>query len=99
MEKPLEAIPNLNINADDGLFARLLPVLQASGDEVREACCEALNVLRKLLAMAATPDQTIAVKTLVLSWPAQISQRYIEWMSMRNPEALVVWLIIVSCSR
>ena len=67
MEKPLEAIPDLNSNAYDGLFARLLPVLQASGDEVRETCCEALNVLRKLLAMAATPDQTIAVKTLVLS--------------------------------
>jgi hypothetical protein len=90
MEKPLDETPDLNLNADDGLFARLLPVLQAGRDEDGEACCEALNVLRKLLAMAATPDQTIAVKTLVLSWPAQISQRYIELMSERKPEALVV---------
>jgi hypothetical protein len=34
MEKPLEETPDLNLNAGDGLFARLLPVLQASGDEV-----------------------------------------------------------------
>jgi hypothetical protein len=67
MEKPLEETPDLNLNAGDGLFAQLLPVLQASGDEVREACCEALNVLRKLLATAATPNQTIAVKTLTSS--------------------------------
>ncbi|KAE9362929.1 hypothetical protein N431DRAFT_390396 [Stipitochalara longipes BDJ] len=90
MERPRDENPDFALNPEDASFARLLPVLRAGGNEEGEACCEALNMLRKLLAMAATPDQTIAVKTLVLSWPAQVSQRYIELMSERQPEALVV---------
>jgi hypothetical protein len=90
MEKPLDDSPDFDLNLDDASYSRILPVLRGSGDEDGEACCEALNALRKLLAMAATPNQTIAVKTLVLSWPAQISQRYIELMSKRNPRALIV---------
>lgn len=90
MERPLDENPDLSLNTEDVSFARLLPIFRAAGDEDGEECCEALNILRKLLAMTATPNQTIAVKTLVLSWPAQISQRYIELMSERKPEALVV---------
>jgi hypothetical protein len=90
MERPLDEAPDLTLNPDDASYARLLPVLRAKGDEDGETCCDALNIIRKLLAMAATPNQTMATKTLVYCWPAQISQRYIELMSERKPEALVV---------
>jgi len=90
MERPLDGKPDLSMNPDDALYARLLPVLRVNGDEDGEACCEALNALRTLLAMAATPNQTMSNKTLVYCWPSQISQRYIELMSERKPEALVV---------
>jgi hypothetical protein len=90
MERPRDENPSFALNPDDAYLSRLLPVLRARESADTEACCEALNAIRRLLAMAATPNQTIAVKTLVLSWPAQISQDYIELMSKRKPEALVV---------
>ena len=99
MERPRNENPNITLNLEDTSLARPLPVLRARGDVDAEVCCEALNVLQKLLAMAVIPNETIAVKTLVLSWPAQISQNFIELRSERKPKAFVIWLIIVSCSK
>ena len=90
MERPLDENPDFALNPEDTSLARVLPLLRGRGNQDGEVCCEALNVIRKLLAMAATPDQTIALKTLVLSWPSQISDVYLKLVSERNPEALVV---------
>ena len=90
MERPLDENPDFALNPEDDLLAHLLPILRASGNKEGEVCCEALNVLRNLLAMAATPDQTIAVKTLVLSWPAEIPEGYLILVGERKAEALVV---------
>ncbi len=89
-EKPLNDTPDLSLNPDNALYARPLSVLRANGGGDGEACCEALNSLRTLLAMDATPGQTMSTKTLVFWWPFKISQRYIELMSEGTPEALVV---------
>ena len=90
LERPLDEAPDLNQNPDDARLEQILTVLQAVGTEDAMVCCEALSVLRKLFAMAATPNQTISTKTLVYSWPAHISEEYITLLSERKPEALLV---------
>jgi hypothetical protein len=90
LERPLEGEPDFNLNPDDAHLARLLSHFLADGCEDINVCCAALNSLRRLLAMAATPGQTISTKTLAYSWPVQVPQRYIILVDERKPEALVV---------
>jgi hypothetical protein len=90
LERPLDENPNFNRNPDDSHLARLLSHLLTESSEDVQVCCGALNNLRRLLAMDATPGQTISTKTLAYSWPARVSQRYIVLVSERRPEALVV---------
>jgi hypothetical protein len=77
-------------NPTDSHYARLLLLFPdiSSGDDI--ACREAVNILRKGLALAAHPDQTIPIKTFALLWPARIPQHFIEMMNERKPKALVV---------
>ncbi|KAH8800702.1 hypothetical protein F5884DRAFT_685283, partial [Xylogone sp. PMI_703] len=90
LEKSLNESPEFSQNPDDACFARLLPLLYTNGDEDTYTCCEALNCLRRLLAMAATPNQTISARTLAYSWAAQVPPRYPVLICERKPEALVV---------
>lgn len=90
LERPFNGPLDFTQNPEDESLARILQVLCAGSTEDADACCEALNLLRKLLAMVATPNQTISTKTLVYCWPAQVSQRYVTLMSNKNPKALVV---------
>jgi hypothetical protein len=90
LEKSLGETPEFSQNPDDAYFARLLPFLHTCGDEDTYACCEALNCLRRLLAVAATPNQVISTRTLAYSWPAQVPPIYPVLICKRKPEALVV---------
>ncbi|KAH8885297.1 hypothetical protein GQ53DRAFT_659970 [Thozetella sp. PMI_491] len=90
LEKPLDENPDFSLNPDDSNLARLLSFLLLDDGEDINICCGALNSLRRLLAMAATPGQTISIKTLAYSWPVQVSQRYIVLVSEKKPLALVV---------
>jgi hypothetical protein len=65
-------------------------MLLANDSEDVNVCCGALNNLRKLLAMASTPHQTISTKTLVFSWPMEVSERYLELVGENKPEAILV---------
>ena len=69
LERPLEADPDFKLYPDDPQLARLLSFLLIEEDQDVHICCGALNSLRKLLAMASTPNQTISTKTLAFSWP------------------------------
>jgi hypothetical protein len=88
---PLPAEENISLsqNLEDERYASLLPLF-SRGDEDSIACRDALNSLRRLLAMNADPKRTILTRWLVYTWPVLVSQRYIDLMSERNPEALVV---------
>ena len=90
LEKPLDADPRFDLYPDDPHLARLLSILLANDSDDINICCGALNSLRKLLAMASTPHQTISTKTLAFSWPMQVSGRYLELISKKAPEALLV---------
>ncbi|KAH8653772.1 hypothetical protein BX600DRAFT_471619 [Xylariales sp. PMI_506] len=90
LEKPLESNPDFSKNPDDAHLARVLSLLLTDSGEDTNVCCGALNTLRRLLAMASTPGQTISTKTLVYCWPAQVPERYIVLVSERNPQALIV---------
>jgi hypothetical protein len=86
----LDDAPEFSQNPDDGKYARLLPFLRDNGSKDAHTCCKALNSLRGLLAIATAPNQSIDLKTLIFSWPAQVPQRYIFLIFKKNPGALVV---------
>lgn len=90
MERPLDETPDFSQNPDDSYLVQLLYLLLADCSEESNLCCAALNSLRRLLAMAATPGQTISVKTLTYSWPVQVPQKYITLVGEGKPKALVV---------
>jgi hypothetical protein len=90
LEVPPDEPPDFHHNPEDASLAQLLTLLRAKGTEDAITCCEALSQLRTLFAMIATPNQTVSTKTLVYSWPAQVSEEYITIMSQRKPEALLV---------
>lgn len=90
LEKPLDENPDFSQNPDDSYLAQLLYLLLADSSEDSNLCCAALNSLRRLLAMAATPGQTVTIKTLTYSWPVQVPQKYITLISERKPKALIV---------
>ncbi len=90
MQIPLDRNPSFDQNPGDLQLALLVPELTARDLTVGMLCCQALNVLRRLLAMIATPNQTISVTTLMYWWPAQVPEGYIVLMNEKTPEALVV---------
>ena len=90
LEQPLDNNPKFDLYPNDDHLARLLSTLLANGSEDSNICCGALNSLRKLFAMASTPNQTISTKTLVFSWPMEVSERYLELVGEHSPEALLV---------
>jgi hypothetical protein len=90
LEKPLEADPDFDLYPDDPKLAHLLSFLLTEEDQDSNVCCGALNSLRKLLAMASTPNQTISTKTLTFSWPMQVTERYLLLVNQRKPQALLV---------
>lgn len=90
LEKPLDENPDFSLNPDDSYLARLLSLLLTDDCGDNNVCCGALNSLRRLFAMAATPGQTISTKTLAYSWPVQVPQRYTILVDERKPEALLV---------
>jgi hypothetical protein len=89
LEMPLDPPPSFTLNLDDRRLSALLPLFADSGKD-SAVCREALNVLRRLFAMIAMPNQTSSTKTLVFSWPVQVTQEYLAQMSERKPKALVV---------
>lgn len=90
LEQPLDNNPKFDLYPDDAHLARLLSTLLANDSEDVNICCGALNSLRKLFAMASTPHQTISTKTLVFSWPMEVSERYLKLVGEHSPEALLV---------
>lgn len=90
LEYPLDNNPPFDLNPDDEKLAQLeLYLCNADGDDAM-IYVEALDDLRRIFAMIHTPKQTISVKTLVYCWLARVSSRYLELMSERRPEALVL---------
>lgn len=90
LESPIEANPDFNLNKDDVHLVALVQFCSAEGNEDSEVYLDALEDLRKLFAMIATPHQSISVKTIVLCWLARASPRYIALVSERKPQALVI---------
>jgi hypothetical protein len=90
LKEPLEAEPDLAINPDDSHLERLLAFLLVQDGEEACICCGALNALRRLFAMAATPQQTVSTKTIAYTWPMQVSERFILLIRHKNPLALIV---------
>lgn len=89
LEVPLSPNPSFSLNPDDERLAALLPLFSDDSEDAA-VCIEALNVLRRLFAMMASPGQTISTKTLVYRWPVEVPRRYLVLMSERNPKALVI---------
>ncbi|KAL5592224.1 hypothetical protein FOBRF1_013250 [Fusarium oxysporum] len=90
LEKPIEQDPDPRRNPHDSRLAHLLALLLNDTCDDTLVCCSALQILRKLFAMAATPNQTISTKTLAYSWPIQVPERFIMLVGEKKPEALVV---------
>ncbi|RFU31376.1 hypothetical protein B7463_g4964, partial [Scytalidium lignicola] len=90
LEKPVVLDVDLSQNPEDFRFAPLASVLEMHEGEDVEHCHEALLILRKLLTMAVAVDPPVTLMTIVYTWPYKISQRYIELVSKRIPEALLV---------
>jgi hypothetical protein len=87
---PLDRDPSFQQNPVDLHLALLVPELTSRDPAVGTLCCQALNILRRLLAIIATPNQTISVTALMYWWPAQVPDGYIVLMNEKRPEALVV---------
>jgi hypothetical protein len=87
---PLDRDPSFQQNPGDLHLALLVPELTSRDPAVGTLCCQALNILRRLLAIIATPNQTISVTALMYWWPAQVPDGYIVLMNEKRPEALVV---------
>lgn len=90
LETPCAQAPAFSQNPDDSHFVRILMLFQSIGTEDALICGEALNLLRTLFAMIATPNQTVSTKTLIYTWPAKVCESYISIMTERKPEALLV---------
>ncbi|RDW58295.1 hypothetical protein BP5796_12225 [Coleophoma crateriformis] len=90
LEAPLDSDPSFESYPHDDKLARLLPHLNSGNEECDIACREALNDLRRVFAMIATPNQTVSTRTLVYCWLARLSNRFILLMNKQNPEALIV---------
>jgi hypothetical protein len=92
LERALDENPDFDLYPDDPYLARLLSVLLVSGGQEEDVhiCCGAVNLLRKLFAMTATPGQTMSIKTIAYSWPAQLPDRYFVLVGDLMPQALVV---------
>ncbi|CAH0026133.1 unnamed protein product [Clonostachys rhizophaga] len=95
LEEPLEKDPDSSKTPADRRLAHLSAWLSHRGggsdkDHNISSCCDALNNLRRLFAMDATPGQTMSTKTLAYSWPTQVSDKYIQLVFERYPEALIV---------
>jgi len=89
---PIEEDLSFSQNPEDERYASLLPLFTKEGEDAM-ACLDALNILRQLLAINAASNETFFTRRLmqsVYSWPVLVSHRYINLMSERNPEALVV---------
>jgi hypothetical protein len=89
LEEPVTRNPDFSQNPGDAHLSALLPLF-FDGSEDATVYHEALNTLRRLFAMIATPNQTMSTKTIVYCWPVQVPQRYLLLMSERQPEALVI---------
>ena len=81
--------PNFGQNPNDPRLAALIPLFSDSSEDA-SVYHEALDALRRLFAMIATPNQTMSTKTIIYCWPVQVSQRYLLLMSERQPKALVI---------
>ncbi|KAH8815382.1 hypothetical protein F5884DRAFT_851857 [Xylogone sp. PMI_703] len=90
LEKPIVLDVDFSLNPDDYRFAPLVSVLAMNDSDDIHHCRDALDILRKLLTMTVSPDIPVTLKTIVYTWPYKISQRYIELVSQRIPEALLV---------
>jgi hypothetical protein len=89
IEKALDPSPSFSESPDDARLAALVPLF-SDGSEDSLACHEALNTLRRVFAMIATPSQTMSTKTLIYSWAVQVPQAYMVLMSEREPRAIVI---------
>jgi hypothetical protein len=86
---PLEEEPGFSQNPEDERYSTLL-LLFTQEDQDSMVCRDALNALRRLLAINAAPNRTTLTRWLVYSWPVLVPQQYIDLMSKRKPEALII---------
>ena len=90
LRKRLEKAPEFKQIPDDAYLGQLLSLLATDDSEDTKACCEALNILRRLFSKAAAPNCILSARSLAYSWPVEVPQRYITLVHERKPEALVV---------
>ncbi|KAH8801411.1 heterokaryon incompatibility protein-domain-containing protein [Xylogone sp. PMI_703] len=90
LEKPVVMDTDLSKNPEDSRFAQLVSVLEINQTADIEHCRHALDILRRLLTMASFTNPPVSINTMVYTWPYKISQRYIELVTERKPEALLV---------
>lgn len=90
MQISLDRNPSFDQNPSDLQLALLVSELTTRDLTIGMLCYQALNVLRRLLAMIATPNQTISMTTLMYWWPTQVPEGYIVLMNEKTPKALVV---------
>ena len=87
--------PDTVENPDDVHLARVYQLLEPSSHypeedlAVLEVCKAALDELRRLFACPHEPMRT-RVMIAIHVWPGTVSQRFIEIMQERRPEALVI---------
>ncbi|KAN0121797.1 hypothetical protein V8E51_000123 [Hyaloscypha variabilis] len=95
LERAPEFTPDTLEHPDDVHLLKVYPLLE-SGDstseedmEVFEVCTAALDELRRLFRCPHEPMRT-RVMIAIHVWPGTVSQRFVELMQERRPEALVV---------
>ena len=85
-------------NPDDAQLAKLQQLFEPSnysfgkGREDLVACKEALEELRRLCACLHKPVTAVRTQVMIAIhvWPGTVSQRFVELMDERRPEALVL---------
>ena len=85
-----EEEPSFSQNPEDHRYNSLLLLLAQREDEDTIVYRDSLNVLRRLLAINAAPNRTTLTRWLVYNWPVLVPQRYIDLMTKRKPQALVI---------
>lgn len=102
--QPLDPNPDFSLYPNDSHFASLIPLLSSASSPSSpypntdpSPSLQALHLIRSLAAHVHTPEPSLSpqqlryrTKTLVFRWSALVPQSYIQAMSDREPEALVV---------
>lgn len=90
LQTPMQVNPDFDMNPLDVQLVALIPELRARDGEIGSVCCQALDILRELFAVAATPGQTTSTAALIYWWPARVPRAFVTLVKENQAEALVV---------